>query len=46
MTIERHFPSGAWIIYELYHGHLVQRRYEGYTKKEAIALFKKERGIQ
>jgi hypothetical protein len=33
---------GQWVIAALVHNHLETRRYYGYTKKEAIALFKNE----
>ncbi len=42
MTIERSFPSGGWKIYTMHKGYLVSRFYLGYTKREAIRLFKLE----
>jgi len=34
------FPSGDWEICALVKGFLVSRRYNGYTKSEAVRLFK------
>jgi hypothetical protein len=42
MTIEKSFPSGAYVITAIKDNHLVVRRYFGYTKKAATALFNKE----
>jgi hypothetical protein len=36
------FPSNAWVVAAIYHGHLVTRTYMGYTKREAIRQFKAE----
>ena len=33
---------GFWVFSALSEGRLVTRRYEGYTKKEALKLFKEE----
>ena len=41
MTIERN-PEGAWIVSDIVAGYLVSRRFYGYTKREAIRLFKME----
>ena len=41
MSIERNF-EGAYVVSDIIGGYLVVRRYYGYTKKEAIALFKSE----
>lgn len=42
MTAERLFPSGAWRISSMIGGHLVSRVYFGYTKREAVAMFREE----
>lgn len=42
MTAERLFPSGAWRIFAMIGGHLVSRVYFGYTKREAVAMFREE----
>ena len=42
MTIERMFPSGAYRIDAVIDGYLVTKWYYGYTKREAIRLFKEE----
>lgn len=42
MTITRIFPSGAWQVSTIINGYLVTRTYYGYTKREAIALFRSE----
>jgi hypothetical protein len=41
VSIERNY-EGAYVISDIVGGYLVTRRYYGYTKKEAIALFKSE----
>lgn len=43
MTIETIKPSGGYLITDIVHGQLIKQRYFGYTKKEAIALFKEYR---
>ena len=42
MTVEKAFPSGAWIITDIIDGEFVKRVYFDYTKREAIAEFKAE----
>jgi hypothetical protein len=42
MTVEKQFPSGAWLISDIVRGSLFTRRYMGYTKRQAITLFKAE----
>jgi hypothetical protein len=41
MTIDKN-AEGAWRISDIVAGYLVTRRYYGYTKREAIKLFKEE----
>jgi hypothetical protein len=41
MIIERTY-NGGWCVSSLVKGSLVTRRYFGYTKKEAVRLFKQE----
>lgn len=41
MSIERNH-EGAWIVSTIHGGFLITRKYYGYTKKQAIALFKNE----
>ena len=41
MTIERNH-EGAYVISDIIGGYLVTKRYYGYTKREAIKLFKEE----
>jgi hypothetical protein len=41
MTIEKTY-QGAWRISAIIDGHLVTKQYFGYSKKEAVALFKEE----
>lgn len=43
MTITKLFPSGDLLISEIYKGQLEQRRYQGYTKKEAVKLFNQDK---
>lgn len=43
MTIEKQLPSGAWIITDIINNQLITRRYFGYTKREAVSKFKKEK---
>ncbi len=40
MLVEKIFPSGGYCISELVNGYLVTQRYFGYSKKEAIRLFR------
>jgi hypothetical protein len=41
MIVERIFPSGDWLIYETGRdGHLFVRRYNGFTRSEAVRLFR------
>jgi hypothetical protein len=42
MTIEKQFPSGAWVVSDIVNGRLERRTYYGYTKKEAQENFKQE----
>jgi hypothetical protein len=39
MTIERNY-QGAWVISDIIGGYRVARSYYGYTKREAVALFR------
>jgi len=41
MTIEKNI-NGYWLITDIINGYFVKKVYGGYTKKEAIQLFKKE----
>jgi len=41
MTIERNY-EGAYVVSDIVGGYLVTRSYYGYTRREAIALFKAE----
>ena len=41
MSIDKN-SEGAWRISDVVDGYLVTRRYYGYTKSEAIKLFKEE----
>jgi hypothetical protein len=40
MTVERLFPSGDYLITEIYQGHLFKVRYVGYTEREAKSTFR------
>lgn len=42
MLIERIFPSGGWCISDIIDGILVVRRYFVYSKRDAIAKFKRD----
>jgi hypothetical protein len=42
VTATKKFPSGAWEVSDIVGGYLVTRIYYFYTKREAIALFRKE----
>jgi len=46
MRATRVHHSGAWIVSEIVGRYLVSRTYYGYTKREAVALFRaaKRRG--
>lgn len=41
MSVERTI-QGAWKVSAIVEGYLVTKQYFGYTKREAIALFKEE----
>ena len=41
MTIERNH-EGAYVISDIVAGYLVTRRYYGYTKREAIRMFRED----
>jgi hypothetical protein len=34
--------NGTWVISDIVDGYLVTRKYMGYTKKEAVDMFKEE----
>ena len=42
MTIERNNVTSALVITDIINGQLVHEQYYGYTKREAIALFKQQ----
>lgn len=41
MTVERNY-EGAYVISDIINGYLVTKRYYGYTKKQAVKLFREE----
>lgn len=41
MTIERNY-EGAYIVSDIVNGYRVARKYYGYSKREALAMFKAE----
>ena len=41
MTIDKN-AEGAWRVSDIVNGYLVTKRYYGYTKREAIKLFKEQ----
>jgi hypothetical protein len=41
MVIDRNC-EGAWVVSDIVGGYWVSRRYYFYTKREALALFKRE----
>jgi hypothetical protein len=41
MTIEKNH-AGAWIVSDIIGGYRVARQYYGYTKREAVQLFKQQ----
>lgn len=42
MTTTKLFPSGAIEVSDIIGGYLVRRVYYGYTKREAVRLFRAE----
>ena len=42
MTIKKNQESGAFEIYALIGNHLLTRTYYGYTRREAVAMFRAE----
>jgi hypothetical protein len=41
MTIEKNY-EGAWVVSDIVGGYWVTRRYYYYTKREALAMFRRE----
>ena len=41
MIAEKNY-EGAWVISDIVGGYLVTRRYYYYTKREALAMFRRE----
>ena len=41
-VVSRLFPSGAWEVSDIVAGYWVRRTYYGYTRREAVALFRRE----
>lgn len=41
MTVGKNY-EGAWVISDIVDGYLVTRRYYGYSKREAMRLFRRE----
>lgn len=41
MSVEKNY-QGGYVISDIIGGYLVTKSYYGYTKREAISLFKKE----
>jgi hypothetical protein len=41
MTIDKNY-EGAWIVSDIVGGYLVTRKYYGYGKREALAMFRRE----
>jgi hypothetical protein len=46
MTVTRMRHSGAWVVTDIINGYYEQEVYYGYTKKEAIALFKEKYNVK
>lgn len=42
MSAHKLFPSGAWEVSDIIGGRLMRRIYYGYTKREALAEFRRE----
>ena len=42
MSIEKTFPSCGWKIADMVKGYRVERVYMGFTRSEAVELFKAE----
>lgn len=41
MSIERNY-EGAWVVSDIVGGYRVCRRYYGYSRREALAMFRRE----
>jgi hypothetical protein len=41
VTAERHPITGAWLVATVHNGHFISSAYQGFTKKEAISMFKR-----
>ena len=42
MIVEKLHPSGGWLICALIGGRLITRRYFGYSKRVAVAMFNRD----
>lgn len=42
MTIEKRKSDGALLISDIVNNYYIKRTYTGYTKRQAISIFKKE----
>jgi hypothetical protein len=42
ITSYKAYPSGAWVLSTIASGYYVTRTFYGYTKKEALEIFKNE----
>ena len=40
--VSRLYPSGAWEVSDIVAGYWVRRTYYGYTRRQAVALFRRE----
>ncbi len=40
LSVTKTFPSGAYEIYAIVKGEFIRRVYFGYTRREAVAMFK------
>ena len=41
MIVEKNY-EGAWVVSDIVNGYRVARRYYGYTKRQALAMFRAE----
>lgn len=42
MTVTKQAHSGAYVVSDLVDGYLVTRTYYGFTKREAVRMFREE----
>jgi len=42
VSVEKLFPTGAWRVSAVVKGYLISRVYYGYSRRESLAIFKRD----